>query len=174
MSNESTCPVFRYIAALNEEFGSDFDEPLVCEFYDCPPNVFWEELHWKRHETEHSRAMLNCVNYGIEILGGMTMEDIAALYQTSRQRIEQILTKVLFGRLGIGRHIANDPTLRTIFGVTQEDIDHFQPIFDGVERLRVKKQEDGAQRRSERRRSQSPCHTRPSKITSGRIQRLQP
>jgi hypothetical protein len=152
MSSDSTCPIFRYLAALNKEFGSDFNEPLVCEFYDCSSNVFWEALHYERHDTEHSRAMLNCVDYGIEILGGMTMEDIAAMYGLSRQRVDQMLTKILFGRLGIGRRITNDPRLRTVFGVTREDIDHFQPIFNEVERLRVKKQENGSKRRSERRR----------------------
>jgi hypothetical protein len=160
MNNKSVCPVFRLIDKLNGKFKLD----LICEFYECPGNVFDKKLNWKRQHTKYSRAMLNCIYFGSEAVGSMNTEDIAKLYGISRQRVEQILDSILFGRKGLGRYIINNPSLRKYLDIKKEQLEHFNAHFDRVEGARQQKEIRSSLRRKKKCIASSMRH-------SGRIQK---
>jgi len=37
------------------------EEDKNCDIYECPHNIFWQELNLERHKTETSRRLKNCM-----------------------------------------------------------------------------------------------------------------
>lgn len=158
------CPIFLLLD----------EEQRVCELTNCSHHIFFEGIKkLNPSDTEHTRLMRNCVTHGVSNVGEMTLEEIAAIYNMSRERVRQIIDKLLFGRKGIGMRIQNTPALRSEFNVTAKKMANFKIEADRVEGQRKTKDDYTVQCRSEKRRVKK-CLTRRSRITSGQIRRLNP
>src|SRR4030043_495703 len=64
----------------------------VCEKVDCPHNLFFVGLRFKRVDTHRSRQFKNC---SCLVREDLTLEEIAAMYGVTRERIRQIEEKAL-------------------------------------------------------------------------------
>lgn len=157
------CPIFLLVD----------DEERVCECTDCQHHVFYEEIPWANINTEHTRLMRNCVTFGVLNVGELVLEDIAAIYDIARERVRQIIEKILFGRKGIGKKIKNVAFLRNEFNITPKEISHFDREHEGWLAKEKAKNTYTLKLKALKRREQG-CRTRSSRNNSGQIPRLNP